>query len=196
MGLVLSRLANEDPSFKFLPIPIPTNHHPRHGRIAPDIIVDRLKREFKVECYCGEPRLLIAKRLPNPATSNTPIRNSPVVPSVPRKLGRSKLNRWKVTQVLNLSTALSRNVPKEYIPGAEKGLRAPRWISLSYRRISGYRVKCNLYDGAYHEVDSNVMCFELVARAAFRAKVCAVRPVRSCLNRLLKVEVVTPEEYG
>ena len=84
------------------------------------------------------------------------------------------------------------NVPKEYVPGVEKGLRSAMDAGI----IAGYPVtgvKCNLYDGAYHEVDSNVMCFEIAARAAFREGMRQANP--KLLEPIMKVEVVTPEEY-
>ena len=90
------------------------------------------------------------------------------------------------------NTVVGGNVPKEYVPGVEKGLRT----AMDAGVIAGYPVtgvKCNLYDGAYHEVDSNVMCFEIAARAAFREGMRQAAAV--LLEPIMKVEVVTPEEY-
>ena len=90
------------------------------------------------------------------------------------------------------NTVVGGNVPKEYIPGVEKGLRS----AMDTGVLAGYPVtgvKCTLYDGAYHEVDSNVMCFEIAARAAFRD---GMRQADArLLEPIMKVEVVTPEEY-
>ena len=90
------------------------------------------------------------------------------------------------------NTVVGGNVPKEYIPGVEKGLRSAMEAGV----LAGYPVtgvKCTLYDGAYHEVDSNVMCFEIAARAAFRE---GMRQASAkLLEPIMKVEVVTPEEY-
>ena len=90
------------------------------------------------------------------------------------------------------NTVVGGNVPKEYIPGVEKGLRT----AMDAGVLAGYPVtgvKCTLYDGAYHEVDSNVMCFEIAARAAFRE---GMRQANArLLEPIMKVEVVTPEEY-
>ena len=91
-----------------------------------------------------------------------------------------------------MNTVVGGNVPKEYIPGVEKGLRS----AMDSGVIAGYPVtgvKCTLYDGAYHEVDSNVMCFEIAARAAFREGMSQAAP--KLLEPIMKVEVVTPEEY-
>ena len=90
------------------------------------------------------------------------------------------------------NTVVGGNVPKEYIPGVEKGLRT----AMDTGVIAGYPVtgvKATLYDGAYHEVDSNVMCFEIAARAAFREGMKQANP--KLLEPIMKVEVVTPEEY-
>ena len=90
------------------------------------------------------------------------------------------------------NTVVGGNVPKEYIPGVEKGLRS----AMDAGVLAGYPVtgvKATLYDGAYHEVDSNVMCFEIAARAAFRE---GMRQANArLLEPIMKVEVVTPEEY-
>ena len=91
-----------------------------------------------------------------------------------------------------MNTVVGGNVPKEYIPGVEKGLRT----AMDSGVIAGYPVtgvKATLYDGAYHEVDSNVMCFEIAARAAFREGMNQASP--KLLEPIMKVEVVTPEEY-
>ena len=90
------------------------------------------------------------------------------------------------------NTVVGGNVPKEYIPGVEKGLRQ----ALETGVLAGFPCtdfKANLYDGAYHDVDSNVMCFEIAARAAFREGMAKAGP--KLLEPIMKVEIVTPEEY-
>ncbi|MBR4115197.1 MAG: elongation factor G, partial [Bacteroidales bacterium] len=90
------------------------------------------------------------------------------------------------------NTVVGGSVPKEYIPGVEKGLRA----SLESGVLAGFPCtdfKANLYDGAYHDVDSSTMAFEIAARAAFREGMAKAGP--KLLEPIMKVEIVTPEEY-
>ncbi len=193
MGLALSRLAMEDPSFKVSSDPDSGQTIIRGmGELHLDIIVDRLKREFKVECNVGEPQVAYRETITKPCDIEYTHKK--------QSGGAGQFAKVKIkfepmegyTGFEFVISVVGGNVPKEYIPGVEKGLRT----AMDTGVIAGYPVtgvKCNLYDGAYHEVDSNVMCFEIAARAAFREGMRQASP--KLLEPIMKVEVVTPEEY-
>ena len=193
MGLALSRLAMEDPSFKVSSDPDSGQTIIRGmGELHLEIIVDRLKREFKVECNVGEPQVAyretITKSCDIEYTHKKQSGGAGQFAKV--KIKFSPIEGYTGFEFEN--TVVGGNVPKEYIPGVEKGLRS----AMDAGVIAGYPVTgvhCNLYDGAYHEVDSNVMCFEIAARAAFREGMRQADP--KLLEPIMKVEVVTPEEY-
>ena len=193
MGLALSRLAMEDPSFKVSSDPDSGQTIIRGmGELHLDIIVDRLKREFKVECNVGEPQVAYRETITKPCDIEyTHKKQSGGAGQFAKvKIKFEPIEGYNGFEFVN--TVVGGNVPKEYIPGVEKGLRS----AMDAGVIAGYPVtgvKCNLYDGAYHEVDSNVMCFEIAARAAFREGMRQASP--KLLEPIMKVEVVTPEEY-
>jgi len=193
MGLALSRLAMEDPSFKVSSDPDSGQTIIKGmGELHLDIIVDRLKREFKVDANVGNPQVAYRETITKPCDIEYTHKK--------QSGGAGQFAKVKIkfepmegyTGFEFVSTVVGGNVPKEYIPGVEKGLRS----AMDSGVIAGYPVtgvKCNLYDGAYHEVDSNVMCFEIAARAAFREGMRQADP--KLLEPIMKVEVVTPEEY-
>ena len=193
MGLALSRLAMEDPSFKVSSDPDSGQTIIKGmGELHLDIIVDRLKREFKVECNVGEPQVAYRETITKPCDIEyTHKKQSGGAGQFAKvKIKFSPIEGYNGFEFEN--TVVGGNVPKEYIPGVEKGLRSAMEAGV----IAGYPVTgvhCNLYDGAYHEVDSNVMCFEIAARAAFREGMRQADP--RLLEPIMKVEVVTPEEY-
>ncbi len=193
MGLALSRLAMEDPSFKVSSDPDSGQTIIRGmGELHLDIIVDRLKREFKVECNVGEPQVAYRETITKPCDIEyTHKKQSGGAGQFAKvKIKFEPMEGYTGFEFVN--SVVGGNVPKEYIPGVEKGLRS----AMDTGVIAGYPVtgvKCNLYDGAYHEVDSNVMCFEIAARAAFREGMRQASP--KLLEPIMKVEVVTPEEY-
>ncbi len=193
MGLALARLAQEDPSFR-----VTTDHESNQtiikgmGELHLDIIVDRLKREFKVEATVGQPQVAYRETISQAATvdythkkqsggagqfARIVLKFEPCEPGEPYEFK---------------STIVGGSVPKEYIPGVEKGLKQ----AMDTGVIAGFPMidfKVTLEDGAYHDVDSSVMAFEIAAKAAFREGVPKANPV--LLEPLMKVEVVTPEEY-
>ena len=193
MGLALSRLAMEDPSFKVSSDPDSGQTIIRGmGELHLEIIVDRLKREFKVECNVGEPQVAYRETITKSCDIEyTHKKQSGGAGQFARvKIKFEPIEGYNGFEFEN--TVVGGNVPKEYIPGVEKGLRS----AMDAGVIAGYPVTgvhCNLYDGAYHEVDSNVMCFEIAARAAFREGMRQANP--KLLEPIMKVEVVTPEEY-
>ena len=193
MGLALGRLAMEDPSFKVTSDPDSGQTIiAGMGELHLDIIVDRLKREFKVEANVGDPQVAYRETITKPCDIEYTHKK--------QSGGAGQFAKVKIkfeptedhTGFEFLNTVVGGNVPKEYIPGVEKGLKS----AMDSGVIAGYPVtgvKCTLYDGAYHEVDSNVMCFEIAARAAFREGMAQAAP--KLLEPIMKVEVVTPEEY-
>ena len=193
MGLALSRLAMEDPSFKVSSDPDSGQTIIKGmGELHLDIIVDRLRREFKVDANVGNPQVAYRETITKPCDIEYTHKK--------QSGGAGQFAKVKIkfepmegyTGFEFVSTVVGGNVPKEYIPGVEKGLRS----AMDSGVIAGYPVtgvKCNLYDGGYHEVDSNVMCFEIAARAAFREGMRQADP--KLLEPIMKVEVVTPEEY-
>ncbi len=193
MGLALARLAMEDPSFKVSSDPDSGQTIIRGmGELHLDIIVDRLKREFKVDANVGNPQVAYRETITKPCDIEyTHKKQSGGAGQFAKvKIKFEPMEGYTGFEFNN--TVVGGNVPKEYIPGVEKGLRS----AMDAGVIAGYPVtgvKCTLYDGAYHEVDSNVMCFEIAARAAFRD---GMRQADArLLEPIMKVEVVTPEEY-
>ena len=193
MGLALSRLAMEDPSFKVSSDPDSGQTIiSGMGELHLDIIVDRLRREFKVDANVGNPQVAYRETITKPCDIEyTHKKQSGGAGQFAKvKIKFEPMEGYTGFEFNN--TVVGGNVPKEYIPGVEKGLRS----AMDAGVLAGYPVtgvKCTLYDGAYHEVDSNVMCFEIAARAAFREGMRQAAAV--LLEPIMKVEVVTPEEY-
>ena len=193
MGLALNRLAAEDPSFR-----VKTDEESGQtiiagmGELHLDIIVDRMKREFKVEANVGAPQVAYRETITKVAeidyTHKKQTGGSGQFPRVkivfePNPEGEDFLFESKI---------VGGSVPKEYIPGVEKGIQSV----LSSGPIAGFPmlgVKATLIDGAYHDVDSSVLAFEIAARAAFREG--AQKAGAQLLEPIMKVEVVTPEDY-
>jgi elongation factor G len=193
MGLALNRLAQEDPSFR-----VKTDEESGQtiiagmGELHLDIIVDRMKREFKVAANVGQPQVAYRETLTQAAEVDYTHKK--------QTGGSGQFARIKMVFEPNEpgagfefeSKIVGGNVPKEYIPGVQKGVESV----LNNGIIAGFPmvdIKATLLDGAYHEVDSSVMAFEIAARAAFREGAQKGRPV--LLEPIMKVEVVTPEEY-
>jgi len=193
LGVGLQRLAAEDPSFR-----VTTDHESGQtimagmGELHLDILVDRLKREFGVEANIGQPQVAYRETLKAPIDIDYTHKKQS---GGSGQFGRVKI-RFTPSEpgegITFESTIVGGNVPKEYIPGVEKGLRTMAESGL----LAGFPVidfHAELYDGAYHDVDSSVMAFEIAARAAFReiAKEGGIK----LLEPIMKVEVVTPEDY-
>ncbi|WP_367714666.1 elongation factor G [Nitratireductor sp. GISD-1A_MAKvit] len=193
MGLALNRLAAEDPSFR-----VKSDEESGQtiiagmGELHLDIIVDRLKREFKVEANVGAPQVAYRESI----TRQTEIDYTHKKQSG----GSGQFARVKIVFAPNDdgddfifdSKIVGGSVPKEYIPGVQKGIESV----LSSGPVAGFPmlgVKATLIDGAYHDVDSSVLAFEIAARAAFREG--AQKAGAQLLEPIMKVEVVTPEEY-
>ena len=193
MGVALARLASEDPSFQ-----VSVDHESAQtvikgmGELHLEILVDRMKREFKVEANVGAPQVAyretITKSFKIDHTHKKQTGGSGQFARV--KLQFEPLEPGEGFQFE--SAVVGGRVPKEYIPGVEKGLKS----SCESGVIVGFPVidfKATLTDGAHHDVDSSVMAFEIAARAAFREGISKAGPV--LLEPMMRVEVVTPEDY-
>ena len=193
LGVGLQRLAAEDPSFR-----VTTDMESGQtimagmGELHLDILVDRLRREFGVEANIGQPQVAYREALAAPVDIDYTHKKQS---GGSGQFGRVKIRFTPLEPgegIIFESKVVGGNVPKEYIPGVEKGIRTMAETGL----LAGFPVidfSAELYDGAYHDVDSSVMAFEIAARAAFRQ--IKVEGRIKLLEPIMKVEVVTPDEY-
>jgi elongation factor G len=193
MGLALNRLAAEDPSFR-----VKTDEESGQtiiagmGELHLDILVDRMKREFKVEANIGAPQVAYRETITKSADVDYTHKK--------QSGGSGQFARIKITiepaepneGFVFESKIVGGNVPKEYIPGVSKGIESV----MSSGPLAGFPmldIKATLTDGAYHDVDSSVLAFEIAGRAGFREGIAKAGP--KLLEPVMKVEVVTPEDY-
>ena len=193
MGIALGRLAQEDPSFR-----VTTDEESGQtiikgmGELHLEILVDRMKREFKVEANVGAPQVAYRETI----SKETEVDYSHKKQSG----GAGQFARVKISFEPGepgsgyefINKIKGGNIPTEYIPGVQKGLIAQQQSGV----MAGFPCidfKATLFDGAYHDVDSSVLAFEIAARAAFREGIAKASPV--LLEPMMKVEVVTPEDY-
>lgn len=193
MGLALSRLAAEDPSFR-----VSTDHETGQtvikgmGELHLEIIIERMRREFKVEANIGAPQVAYRETITKKCEVDyTHKKQSGGAGQFARvKMEFEPLNPGE--GFIFESKIVGGSVPKEYIPGVEKGLENIRKTGV----IAGYPMidfKATLIDGAFHDVDSSVLAFEIAAKAAFREGMPKGNP--KLLEPIMKVEVITPDEY-
>ncbi|MBU1092348.1 elongation factor G [Patescibacteria group bacterium] len=193
MSIALGKLAEEDPTFR-----VKTNEETSQtevsgmGELHLDIIVDRLKREFKVEANIGKPQVAYHETIRNPS-------------DVEAKYIKQSGGRGQYGHVLMkfepfneeggfefVNKIVSGRIPKEYIPAVEKGVKE----AMTRGVLAGYPVvgiRAILYDGSYHEVDSSEMAFKIAGSMALQDGVKKGDPV--LLEPVMKVEAVTPEEF-
>ncbi|MCA3448827.1 MAG: elongation factor G [Rhodobacter sp.] len=193
MGIALARLAAEDPSFR-----VETDFESGQtimkgmGELHLDILVDRMRREFKVEANIGAPQVAYRETISREAEIDYTHKK--------QTGGTGQFARIKlVIQPTEPGEGYSFEskivggaVPKEYIPGVEKGIKSV----MDSGPLAGFPVidfKVSLIDGAFHDVDSSVLAFEIAARAAMRDGL--KKAGAKLLEPIMKVEVVTPEEY-
>ena len=192
MSTGLARLAAEDPSFQVsTDIESGQTIMKGMGELHLDILIDRLKREFKVEANIGAPQVAYRETITKEVEVDYTHKK--------QSGGSGQFARVKMTFSPNpdkdfefQNSIKGGNIPTEYIPGVEKGLKQAKESGI----IAGFPAidfKVNLHDGAYHDVDSSVMAFEIAARAAFREGMKKASP--ALLEPIMKVECVTPEEY-
>jgi elongation factor G len=194
MGLALQRLAKEDPSFR-----VSTDQESGQtiiagmGELHLEIIVDRMKREFKVEANVGKPQVAYRETIRASVESEGKF--------VRQSGGRGQYGHvWlkiepqpqgKGYEFVN--GIVGGTVPREYIPAVDKGIRE----AVDTGVIAGYPivdVKITLFDGSYHDVDSNEMAFKIAGSMGFKEGFRKAKPVM--LEPIMKVEVVTPEDYS
>ena len=190
----LLKLAEEDPTFRFH-----TDEETGQtviegmGELHLDIILDRLRREFKVECNQGKPQVSYREAIKGSCEHREVFKKQTggrgkfadiivrIEPADEGKIGLTFINEVK-----------GGNVPKEFIPAVEKGFQD----AMKNGVLAGYAVeslKVTLIDGSFHPVDSDALSFELAARGAFKEACAKAQPI--LLEPIMKVEVLTPEEY-
>jgi elongation factor G len=193
MGLALAKLAAEDPSFY-----VSTDEESGQtiikgmGELHLDIKVDILRRQHKIDVNVGAPQVAYRETITKPTeidyTHKKQTGGTGQFARVKFEVEPGEENTGLVFE----SKIVGGAVPKEYLPGVEKGLNSV----MTSGTIIGFPmvdVKVTLVDGAYHEVDSSAIAFEIASRAAFREAIQKAGPV--LLEPVMKVEVVTPEEY-
>jgi elongation factor G len=193
MGIALSRLANEDPSFRVSTDPESGQTVIKGmGELHLEIIVDRMRREFKVDANVGAPQVAYRETISRRAEIDYTHKK--------QTGGAGQFARVKLvfepqppgSGFQFESQIVGGAVPKEYIPGVQKGLESARETGY----LAGFPMidfKASLVDGAFHDVDSSVLAFEIAARSAFREGIAKAGP--KLLEPVMKVEVVTPDDY-
>ncbi len=194
MGVALSKLAEEDPTFR-----VRTDEESGQtvlsgmGELHLEILLDRMKREFKVECNQGAPQVAYKEAITKEVEHRELYKK--------QSGGRGKYADMTVVigpvdeaklglQFENEITG--GNIPREFIPAVEKGFKA----SMTNGVLAGFPVdslKVRLIDGGFHAVDSDALSFEICARSAYREALRKAKPV--ILEPIMNVEVVTPEDY-
>jgi elongation factor G len=194
MGLALQRLAKEDPSFR-----VSTDQESGQtiisgmGELHLEIIVDRMKREFNVEANVGKPQVAYRETIRGKVDSEGKF--------VRQSGGRGQYGHVWLTLEPNaqgkgyefINGVVGGAVPREYVPAVDKGIKE----AVETGVIAGYPVvdvKVTLIDGSYHDVDSNEMAFKIAGSMGFKEGFRRAKPV--LLEPIMKVEVVTPEEYS
>ncbi len=193
MGLALARLATEDPSFKVsTDIESGQTIMKGMGELHLEIMVDRLRREYKVDAKIGAPQVAYRETITK--------QNEIDYTHKKQTGGAGQFARVKIVfeplqpgeGFIFDNKIVGGAIPKEYIPGVLKGLQSAKETGV----IAGFPMidfKATLIDGAFHPVDSSVLAFEIAARAAFREGIIKCSP--RLLEPIMKVDVVTPEDY-
>ncbi|MDX1706755.1 elongation factor G [Pseudidiomarina sp.] len=199
MGIALGKLAAEDPSFR-----VKTDEESGQtiisgmGELHLDIIVDRMKREFKVECNVGKPQVAYRESIRQKVEVEGKF--------VRQSGGRGQFGHvWLRLEPMEfdanddetpnyefVNEIVGGVVPKEYVPAVDKGIQEQMQNGV----LAGYPVlgvKATLYDGSYHDVDSSEMAFKIAGSMAFKKGALQAKP--ALLEPMMKVEVVTPEDF-
>ena len=193
LGMSLAKLAEEDPTFK-----VHTDEETGQtvisgmGELHLEIILDRLKREFKVECNQGAPQVSYKETIQVPVSHREVYKKQSggrgkfadiqfeLIPGDQSKKGLEFINE-----------IVGGSIPKEYVPNVQKGFEQ----AMKNGVLAGYAVeslKVRLFDGSYHAVDSDALSFELAAKIGFKEASRKASPV--LLEPIMKIEVITPEE--
>ena len=192
MGISLAKLAEEDPTFKFY-----TDQETGQtiiagmGELHLEIIVDRLLREFKVEANVGNPQVAYRETITKEASVDTKYSK--------QSGGHGQYGHCKMRIEPNpgkgfefVSEVVGGAIPKEYIPAIEAGVRG----AMQNGVLAGYNVvdvKCVVFDGSYHEVDSSEMAFKMVGSMAFKEAMQKAAPV--LMEPIMNISVITPDDY-
>ena len=192
MGIALSKLAEEDPTFKAY-----TDEETGQtiiagmGELHLEIIVDRLLREYKVEANVGQPQVAYKETIRKNSESDTKYAR--------QSGGKGQYGHVKIRIEPNpaggyefVNAVVGGSIPKEYIPAVDQGIQGAMLAGV----LAGYNVvdvKVTLYDGSYHEVDSSEMAFKIAGSMAFKEAMRKADPV--LMEPIMKVTVITPEEY-
>ena len=192
MGIALAKLAEEDPTFKFY-----TDQETGQtiiagmGELHLEIIVDRLLREFKVEAHVGNPQVAYRETVTKEASVDTKYSK--------QSGGHGQYGHCKMRIEPNpgkgfefVSEVVGGAIPKEYIPAIEAGVRG----AMQNGVLAGYNVvdvKCVVFDGSYHEVDSSEMAFKMVGSMAFKEAMQKAAPV--LMEPIMNISVITPDDY-
>ncbi len=193
MGIALQKLAKEDPSFR-----VHTDEESGQtiisgmGELHLEIIVDRMKREFKVEANVGKPQVVYCETIRGQVEQESMFKR--------QTGGRGQyghvylriepMEAGEGYEFVN--SIVGGAIPKEYIPAVDRGIQE----QMENGVIAGYPVvdvRVTLYDGSYHDVDSSEMAFKIAGSLGFREGAAKAKPV--LLEPIMKVEVVTPEDY-
>jgi elongation factor G len=193
MALALQKLAEEDPSFR-----VATDEESGQtiisgmGELHLDILVDRMKREFKVECNVGQPQVAYRESIKKQVEQEYKYAKQSggrgqyghvFIRLIPQEPGKE----YEFVDLIKGGA-----IPREYIPAVDKGIQEAAQGGV----LAGYPVenfKVELYDGSYHDVDSSEMAFKLAGSMAFKEAVKKADP--AILEPMMKVEVETPEDY-
>jgi elongation factor G len=206
LGIALAKLAEEDPTFR-----VNTDEETGQtvisgmGELHLEIIVDRLRREFKVECNQGAPQVAYREAITGTTKHRETYKKQTggrgkfadiqfeISPVDPEWLEKSHLETTKGHKGLQFVNEITGgNIPREFIPSIQKGFEHAMGTGV----LAGYPVeylKVRLYDGSFHAVDSDALSFEICAKIAFREAAPKARPM--LLEPIMKIEVVTPDLY-
>lgn len=206
MGMALSRLGIEDPTFRVSSDPETLETIiSGMGELHLEIIVDRMKREFNVEANTGKPQVAYKETIQGSADGegkyikqsggrgqygHVKIRIKPIDYSIPVEDLPKNTKRYDAFEFVN--SIKGGSIPQEFIPAVEKGLRESmdRGILAGFKMVD---VSCEAYDGSFHEVDSSEIAFKLAAGMALADAISKAKPV--ILEPIMKVEVVTPDKF-
>ncbi|MGL5683133.1 MAG: elongation factor G [Marinifilaceae bacterium] len=194
LGMALAKLAEEDPTFR-----VKTDEDSGQtvisgmGELHLDIILDRLKREFKVECNQGAPQVSYKEAITQTVNHRHVFKKQSggrgKFADIVFTIGPGEEGKEGLTFVNSVKGG---NVPKEFVPSVEKGFKE----SMSQGVLAGYgieSIKVELLDGSFHPVDSDQLSFEMAAKIGYKEACQKAKPV--LLEPIMKLEVVTPEEY-